>query len=343
MPRTPGSPARSRGIESIVAVIFAAAVVVTIATGAVWATKNVNIVVGSSRATLTTRAETVGAALASAGVRVGSRDVVSPSVASSVRAGMTVTVRKPVPVVVVAGRDSFPVQVVGTTVADAIAAAGLDPGAGLVTQPGLTAAIVPGMRITATDVFTRIVSRETTVPFPTVKVIDPGLRRGAVRVTVKGSPGRKMSIYESLVTGGREGKRRLRAQRVLQAPVQRVVAVGVAASSKSHSAPLLRVARMRAAEIPTGGDTMRVVATAYSAWHGSSDRTATGVLAERGVIAVDPRVIPLGTRMYVPGYGYGIAADTGGAIKGARIDLCYDSESEVVAWGRRPVLVYFVH
>lgn len=73
-------------------------------------------------------------------------------------------------------------------------------------------------------------------------------------------------------------------------------------------------------------------ATWYDPYHdGSNDhgRTYTGVLAGYGVVAVDPRFMPLGTRLYIEGYGYAVAADTGGAIKGNRIDLAIDSQHDV--------------
>ena len=69
-------------------------------------------------------------------------------------------------------------------------------------------------------------------------------------------------------------------------------------------------------------------------------RTATGTKAEYGAIAVDPRVIPLGTLMYVEGYGFGIAEDTGGAIKGNKIDVCIESRQKAMAWGRKKVKVH---
>ncbi len=83
------------------------------------------------------------------------------------------------------------------------------------------------------------------------------------------------------------------------------------------------------------GKQLTVVATAYSL-HGG---TASGLPTGPGVVAVDPTVIPLGTRMYVPGYGPGIAADTGTAIKGLRIDLWFPKLSQAQNWGRRTVTI----
>ena len=86
---------------------------------------------------------------------------------------------------------------------------------------------------------------------------------------------------------------------------------------------------------------LHMIATAYTAdSSGGSGWTAIGRRAGFGIVAVDPRVIPLGTRLYIPGYGMAIAGDTGGAIVGDRIDLGFDSLQSAVDFGRRAVTVY---
>lgn len=80
-------------------------------------------------------------------------------------------------------------------------------------------------------------------------------------------------------------------------------------------------------------------ATAYT-WTGN--RTATGTWPSRGTVAVDPEVIPLGTKLHIEGYGEAIAADTGGDIKGQRVDLYMDSYEEAIRFGRREVQVEVV-
>lgn len=86
---------------------------------------------------------------------------------------------------------------------------------------------------------------------------------------------------------------------------------------------------------------MTVEATAYTPYDGSSTgRTATGRKANYGVIAVDPKVIPLNSLVYVEGYGFAVAADTGGAIKGHRIDVCFPDNGKVRAWGRKKVVIH---
>jgi 3D (Asp-Asp-Asp) domain-containing protein len=80
---------------------------------------------------------------------------------------------------------------------------------------------------------------------------------------------------------------------------------------------------------------MTVVATGYSL--GGS--TATGLSVGWGVVAVDPSVIPLGTRMTIPGYGEGVAADVGSGVSGAMIDLWFPSDAAANSWGRRAVTI----
>jgi 3D (Asp-Asp-Asp) domain-containing protein/peptidoglycan hydrolase CwlO-like protein len=84
-----------------------------------------------------------------------------------------------------------------------------------------------------------------------------------------------------------------------------------------------------------GGRTLTVTATGYAI----KGRTATGAPTGWGIVAVDPSVIPLGTRMTIPGYGSGVAADTGGAVRGATIDLWFPSLAQARAWGRRTVTI----
>lgn len=86
-----------------------------------------------------------------------------------------------------------------------------------------------------------------------------------------------------------------------------------------------------------------VEATGYTRYdEGCSDYTATGEYLRRGIIAVDPSIIPMGTRVFIPGYGIAVAADTGGAIRGNKIDLAFDSRSEAFAWGRRTITMFIL-
>ncbi|MDF2930137.1 MAG: hypothetical protein K0Q75_2375 [Anaerospora sp.] len=86
-----------------------------------------------------------------------------------------------------------------------------------------------------------------------------------------------------------------------------------------------------------------VTASAYSAYDtGNSNRTSRGNPVHKGIVAVDPNTIPLGTRLYIPGYGYAVADDVGGAIKGNRIDLAFDSHGQAMDFGVQRVTVYIL-
>jgi len=142
------------------------------------------------------------------------------------------------------------------------------------------------------------------------------------------------------VTDGVEGEPIQTAAKIVAAPVTEVVAVGgtrlEGQAAVAGSTSPVRVM----ASAPKGGRSLRVEASGYAPGAGGADhRTATGAAAVRGVIAVDPKVIPMGTRVYVPGYGYAVAADTGGAIHGNTIDLCFGNNAQARVWGRQMVTI----
>ena len=115
---------------------------------------------------------------------------------------------------------------------------------------------------------------------------------------------------------------------------------------------ILSAIKSRIAAIQPAGMTLAgewsLTATAYYAFgSGGNDIngngiTATGLRARKGIVAVDPRIIPLGTKLFIPGYGEALAADTGGWIKNDRIDLCFESLEECFKFGRRKIKVYLV-
>ncbi len=109
----------------------------------------------------------------------------------------------------------------------------------------------------------------------------------------------------------------------------------LASASAAATAPAAATASAPGAAVSTGARTITVTATAYS----TEGATATGIPAGWGTIAVDPSVIPLGTRLTIPGYGDGVAADTGSAVTGSTIDLWFPTDRQALAWGRRAVVV----
>ena len=112
-------------------------------------------------------------------------------------------------------------------------------------------------------------------------------------------------------------------------------AVTVATSETPEGATLPADGASAAAGAATGERTLTVSATAYTL----RGRTATGLPTSWGIVAVDPNVIPLGTRMTIPGYGEAIAADTGSAVRGATIDVWVPDGAAAVAFGRRTITI----
>ena len=94
---------------------------------------------------------------------------------------------------------------------------------------------------------------------------------------------------------------------------------------------------------PHKGDAVYVEATAYSAYDpGNGPNTASGTPVRRGVIAVDPSFIPLGSKVYIPGYGEAVAEDIGWGIKGNIIDIAFDSHEEALMFGRQELEIYII-
>ncbi|HEY2217160.1 MAG TPA: 3D domain-containing protein [Solirubrobacteraceae bacterium] len=127
------------------------------------------------------------------------------------------------------------------------------------------------------------------------------------------------------------------AARIRSAQLARVSADAASAApiTAYASAPLESGAAPTPDAVSPGAQSITVSATGYSL----PGRTATGLPAGWGVVAVDPSVIPLGTHMSIPGYGEAVAADTGGAIVGSTIDLWFPSVGQANAWGRRTVTI----
>lgn len=121
----------------------------------------------------------------------------------------------------------------------------------------------------------------------------------------------------------------------LESQAQAIQARANEIAMQQAAAPAPAAAVAPTAPVAGGGRTLTVTATAYTL----AGTTATGAPVGYGVVAVDPSVIPLGTRMTIPGYGEGVAADTGGAIQGATIDVWVPTAAAAAAWGRRTVTI----
>jgi 3D (Asp-Asp-Asp) domain-containing protein len=147
---------------------------------------------------------------------------------------------------------------------------------------------------------------------------------------------RTTAARRSFIAGLR-AQQRLNAARVAAIEAQAREAGRRAVAPTSAPSPSTRApASAPAAVVPASRPgTLTVSSTGYAI----KGRTATGMATGPGVVAVDPSVIPLGTRITIPGYGTGIAADTGGAVQGYVIDIWFPTQEQALAWGRRTVTI----
>lgn len=191
------------------------------------------------------------------------------------------------------------------------------------------------VRLTHVGVWTETVRQSIAAPVKDVPSFHVGL--GKTKVVDPGRDGLKVFSY--IVTRGSDRlaapRRSLIATQVARAPRPRVVVHGIGEYA------LTELSQRGLDAVHFAGAAMKMMATAYTAnCIGCSGYTKTGQPAGHGIVAVDPRVIPLGTALFIPGYGRAVAGDTGGAIRGNRIDLGFDSTSDAFRFGTRSIVVY---
>lgn len=168
------------------------------------------------------------------------------------------------------------------------------------------------------------------IPFQVLYEFSRDVGAGRLVTARRGVPGQLKKTYVVKFDGDKPVSKTF-VEEVRTEPVNEVILMGRAGFNTSRSA----FGR---------GKVLTMTATAYDpspqTIPGTKGITATGRRAAFGVVAVDPRVIPLGSLVFVEGYGFAIAADTGGAIKGMKIDLCYNSRSTALRFGRKKVRVH---
>jgi len=301
-------------------------------TGAAYALlrKDVVIVEAGTLRRHTTFKGTIGEALEEAGVRLQPDDHVSPAPGAALREGQRIVVRRPVPVTLIADGKTQLVRSAAPTVAEMLARREITLADSDRVFPSLHTPLRPGLRVRVVRIRHEIEHEQTVIPFPGHGAPALHAPRGVVPLA-PGPTSMRERVWRVTRADGRVTARVLLGWRTVRDPLDHMLSV---------RAPRQVAARGSFA----GREYIDLVATAYAPFccRGVDDVTALGVQAGYGVVAVDPRVIPLGSRLYIDGYGYAIAADTGSAIRGLRIDLGFDTTREALRFGRRQVRVYIL-
>jgi uncharacterized protein YabE (DUF348 family) len=286
---------------------------------------------GEEKKVWTTR-KTVKEFLAESEIAIKEQDQLSIPLEAKIKQGLIINLDTAFQVVVNDGGEERTVWSTSTTVADFLEQQGIKLNELDRVEPGLDQMIgenVP-INIVRVEKVTDVV--EEPLEFATVTQKDSNLESGKQQVVQEGKTGKVQKTYEVILENGQEVSKTLISENVMENATDKIVAVGTKEMTQLVS---------RGTET---GKEFYVSSTAYTAsCNGCSGKTATGIdlHANPGakIIAVDPSVIPLGTKVYVEGYGYAIAADTGTRIKGNKIDVFFASQSDAYRWGQRTVKI----
>lgn len=298
------------------------------AAGLSLATKTAAVQVDGRTLAISTTSKTVGEVLAEASIEITPYDQVYPSADSRLSYNQDIQVIKAFPVTVVADGQEVQLTTVPTSVQEIIQLAGIELGSLDRVTPAPETKVEEPTEIKIVRVTQKTVHLDQEIPMPIERIEDTTLEQGIQRTVQSGAKGLERQTLLVSYEDGQEVSRQVIGSEVIKPPVKKIIAAGVL-TSVSRGGQRLDFKRA-----------MMVKATAYS--YNAGSRTSTGQRVRVGGIAVDPTVIKYGTRVYVEGYGYAVANDCGGAIKGNRVDLFFETEKECRRWGVRNVKLYIL-
>lgn len=289
--------------------------------------------------TVSTRQDTVEGLLDEIYIVVDENDKVTPELDEKLEGDADIVIRRGITFTLVS--DGMEVTAISTRkkVADALAEIGAAVNPDDYVSPGLEESISAGTVVTIARISYDEIKQVVEIPYSEVQVEDAGLYIGDSEVRQAGVAGEKELTYKVTYQDGQEISREVTDEQLISEPTEKIVAVGTKKKENTHEKGF------------TYKQKLTVTATAYDPYPAGGSGTgitATGIKAQYGVVAVDPRVIPLGAKLYIEStddgqswsYGYAVAGDTGGAIKGNKIDLCYNTVGECIQFGRRSANVY---
>jgi uncharacterized protein YabE (DUF348 family) len=279
--------------------------------------------------TVNTVARTIGEALLEQNIVLYLGDRVQPALGSLLTAGLHVQIHRATPVSIMVDGRSIRTRTQASNVAQLLSDATVILAGKDYVVPGLDAPVEMDMIVRVVRVAERMVLESENIAYATIVRYDSELELDQRRVDQQGILGIKRRQTHIGYEDGVEISRTVADEWVERQPTAHVVSYGTKIVVRELETPdgVIRYWRK-----------IRMLATSYTAADGGKPRdhpqygiTRIGWLARRGIVAVDPTVVKLLTRVYVPGYGPGVAADTGGGVKGRWIDLCYE-EGELVLW-----------
>lgn len=313
--------------KKLLPLILALVIILLVATGFVFANKKVQIAADGSTLVISTLHSKPEDVLVQAGIQLGSKDEYRLSTAKLMD-GTVITVQRAVPVTVSYQGKSQVLMTGKLTVGELAEGLGVQTERTKLIPDGKTK-IEPDMYIQVVTLTEKVIEREVVEHAATIRQPDPALEKGVERVVEDGQDGTKLTTVNVTFADGVEVSAKPISEKITTPAKPQIIHVGTRDTVET-SRGAMRFSRIEMME-----------ASAYLPTDGSAAGiTATGVPARQGIVAVDPAVIPLGTRVYVQGYGIALAADVGGAINGNRIDLCMENYNEAMRFGRRSVKVY---
>lgn len=266
-------------------------------------------------------------------------DVVNPGLKTPIAQNLHIEVIRSFPIQITVGGKVYQVYTIGRPVRDVLNQSGISFDADDRISPALDQMIQPEQQIRVVKVSSTVVTSRSVIKPGTEYQKDNTMEQGETKVVRSGEAGVVERQFKVIYEDGREIRRYRIAEKMIKMAVNAVIVVGIK--------PIIRT-------LVTSRGTYRyrelkvMDATAYSPGPESCGkyavygRTYTGKKAGFGLVAVDPRVIPMGSKLYIEGYGQAEAADKGSAIKGNRIDLCYETYREAVMFGRKKIKVYLL-
>lgn len=289
--------------------------------------------------------DTVSEALAKAGVTVGPKDILSQPKTTAVTDGMKITVTRRVTVNITADGKTQDFLIVKGTVAEALSQAGITLGPEDIADKSTTDEVTEGMQIRIGRITYKDVTTTEDIPYDTVTKKDSSMNAGTKSVTTKGQNGVKTIVTRQKLCDGDVVESNVTSSDVTQQPVSEVVVVGTRSLGSAY------------ASVGTDGTLIdqdgkqvsyRKVFTGRCTAYSGGWGTASGMAPGYGRVAVNPNIIPYGTKLYICSpngrlvYGYAVAADTGGAAMSGRIvaDLYFNSYGECCNFGARTMSVY---